>query len=810
MVMFVKILSRPRKNSPKGTFFIQLGEKKGEVAKYVLHGPELKDLLVVNALFAVECELLEENTYLIYRIVDFAFTASDSDLLEAADLLGVKISADTYWKCLNLLGVKTFAEAIEAVSVPNGHVLLESLVGADAAAEFISLAAAEEKLTPYAKTSTEQLVKLFESAGLADIVDRALLWRTVKALRFRAARHRMSVADLVKKWPWVLVQAWENRKAALEVANLLAEALGAAPEEVSKADAAARAIIYLYEEANKGHCFAWKNRVTTRMMAGGLDFNTVNKDVWDTLLSKKGIEQFGGVKLLKEHVTQVAVETGIHPRKDWTPPKKKEEIVPGVYLPKIFFAEIKSAQLLPERLYAGDTVPLDSSRLVDEARKYAAEEGKLLDPDQEGFIASVAENMVVVLEGEAGTGKTYALKVLIGALNRAVPGLVPAVIAPTALAAYRAAENTVSEDAAMTVHRYAWFYEEEADLAVSPAIDLKIASQLRMPGVVIVDECSMLGPVLLQKVLSATNNGTRFVFAGDPAQLPPVGPGGTYLALIRLAKSNILGMAHHELKTNYGVKSSEVTAAACAVRRGYPLPVSSAVKVIYVRDHFEAAKKCGEIAKSITGEKYDPNKLLILTPTRTKGKAGAEILNELLARDFTSGKHLAGPYYLGTPVIARRNDYVLKQGATPEHRWLNRHPARGDVYNGTRGVIENVIFDGRTEVFVSFRKGRKTVLEPYYLEELSYFLEPAYAVTVHKAQGARAENVILVLMTALAHRSLLYTALTRCGSDRGTVTIITTKDFADAPYAAQGWEDRVLEEEMEVSPKVLSAFYHLA
>lgn len=808
--MFVRILSRPRKNSSKGTFFIQLGEKKGEIAKYVLRDLGLKDLLVVNALFAVECELLEDNVYLIYRIADFALAASDSDLLEAADLLGVKISADNYWKCLSSLGAKTFSEALEIISAPNGYALLENLAGPDAAGEFLSLVAAGDKFTPYVKVSTEQLVDLLEKAGLENVVDRALLWRTVKALRFRAARNRMSVAGLVRKWPWILVQAWENKKAALEVANLLAEALDIAPEKISRADAAARGIIYLYEEANKGHCFAWKNKVTARMMASGLDFDTVKNEVWDILLSEKGVERYGGVKLLKDHVTQVALETGIYPKKGWVSPKDKEGVIPAVYLPKIFFGEVMSAQLLPEKLYEGEAVPLDAGRLTSEARKYAAEEGKLLDADQESFIASVAKNRIVVLEGEAGTGKTYALKVLIGALNRAVPGLVPAVIAPTALAAYRAAENTVSADAAMTVHRYAWFYEEDADLAVAPAVNFEIASRLRMPVVIIVDECSMLGPVLLQKIFSATENGTRFIFAGDPAQLPPVGPGGTYPGLIRLAKEGIPEMAHHELKTNYGVKSSGVTAAACAVRRGFPLPASPVINIVYVRDYFEAVKKCGEVAKSITGGKYDPDRLLILAPTRTKGKAGTDILNESLAKEFTGNeKHLAGPYYLGTPVIARKNDYAFKQGATPEHRWLNRHPLRGDVYNGTRGVIEKVIADGKTEVFVSFRKGRKAILEPYYLEELSYFLEPAYAVTVHKAQGARAENVVLVLMTALAHRSLLYTALTRCGSDNGTVTIITTKDFAKAPYAAHDWENKSLEE-AEVSPKALSVFYHLA
>lgn len=132
-----------------------------------------------------------------------------------------------------------------------------------------------------------------------------------------------------------------------------------------------------------------------------------------------------------------------------------------------------------------------------------------------------------------------------------------------------------------------------------------------------------------------------------------------------------------------------------------------------------------------------------------------------------------------------------------------------------RGVIEAVVEKEKTEVLVSFRKGKAAVVEPYYVEELSYFLEPAYATTVHKAQGGRAANVVFVFTTNLSNRSLLYTALTRCGSNEGTVTIITTEQFKEAPYTSPDWAKKVLEEEdagdeEDAVPCVLTALYHEA
>ena len=144
--------------------------------------------------------------------------------------------------------------------------------------------------------------------------------------------------------------------------------------------------------------------------------------------------------------------------------------------------------------------------------------GQKLNNCQMKLIQSVCENKITLLTGEAGTGKSLALKIL-GESYYRLTGVMPIIIAPTALAAYRAAENTSMGDTAKTIHRYASIFSDEADLIVDNP-DKSQNTLQDSPGLVIVDECSMMGPVMLRKLLSRITPDTRIVFAGDPNQLP--------------------------------------------------------------------------------------------------------------------------------------------------------------------------------------------------------------------------------------------------------------------------------------------------
>lgn len=172
---------------------------------------------------------------------------------------------------------------------------------------------------------------------------------------------------------------------------------------------------------------------------------------------------------------------------------------------------------------------------------------------------------------------------------------------------------------------------------------------------------------------------------------------------------------------------------------------------------------------------------MILAPYRSKGYH-TEAINKILARKYGGNTVITGTDFLiGDPVIAKRNDYVA--GGRPRPSSIRRlRTARDDVYNGMKGIIKDYDSFNKT-VCVEFYTGLKGE-RIYRVEELNYYLELAYAATVHKAQGGQASNIVLVLNTAMNNLNLIYTALTRC-KEGGQVHIVTKKEFLTAPYLRQ-------------------------
>ena len=100
----------------------------------------------------------------------------------------------------------------------------------------------------------------------------------------------------------------------------------------------------------------------------------------------------------------------------------------------------------------------------------------------------------------------------------------------------------------------------------------------------------------------------------------------------------------------------------------------------------------------------------------------------------------------GTPVLVQRNDYERR------------------LYNGDQGVVVRVDRgrdDGAPEPMVAFTRAGGFDLWP--ADDLPD-LAPAFAMTVHKAQGSEFDHVALVLPDddlPLLTRELVYTAVTR-------------------------------------------------
>jgi len=139
---------------------------------------------------------------------------------------------------------------------------------------------------------------------------------------------------------------------------------------------------------------------------------------------------------------------------------------------------------------------------------------------------------------------------------------------------------------------------------------------------------------------------------------------------------------------------------------------------------------------------FDPvNETQVLSPMH-KGTLGTENLNKEL-RDLLNpeGRVIKGDRFrVGDRVMQTRNNYDK------------------EVFNGDVGKI--VSYDSEWDEAVVDFDGRSV---QYHISEMDE-LTPAYAVTIHKAQGSEYRSVIIPLSTqhfVLLRRNLLYTALTR-------------------------------------------------
>jgi exodeoxyribonuclease V alpha subunit len=137
----------------------------------------------------------------------------------------------------------------------------------------------------------------------------------------------------------------------------------------------------------------------------------------------------------------------------------------------------------------------------------------------------------------------------------------------------------------------------------------------------------------------------------------------------------------------------------------------------------------------------------VLTPTH-RGPAGVANLNALLqaalnppAPDRAEQRFGATVFRLGDRVLQLRNNYDL------------------DVYNGDIGEV--VAIDPIDQLLtVRYDNERDVAYDFGLLDELTL----AYAISIHKAQGAEYACVVIPLLTqhyTLLQRNLLYTGVTR-------------------------------------------------
>ncbi len=461
-----------------------------------------------------------------------------------------------------------------------------------------------------------------------------------------------------------------------------------------------------------------------------------------------------------------------------------EEAVAGeqaCYLSDLQDAESYVAQRIAE-MAGRELLPPEGLEAL--LTRIETEQGITYAPQQREAVALAAARQVMLLTGGPGTGKTTSLRGVLALFDAL--GLETALAAPTGRAAKRLGELCGVE--AATIHR---LLETQFDPGTGRLVFAHNESDPLPVDAVIVDETSMVDIALMRALLSALRGDCRLVLVGDPDQLPSVGPGNLFSDLIRSGRVPMVRLTEIFRQA----ARSAIVMNAHGVNQGR-LPdlhnQSSDFFFLRRKDPVRAADTIVELISQRLPRNMGipPEQIQVLSPTR-KTVAGTAALNRAIQAALNPPAPGKGERRFGESVF-RAGDRVMQVRNNYDLMWRDRDSLTSGmgIFNGDIGQILAV--DNRNELITVDFEGRIVEYSPDMLGEL----EPAYAITVHKAQGSEYRAVILSVCKGspmLLTRGVLYTAITRAREllilvgDEEAVAQMTANNRQQRRYSGLRW-----------------------
>jgi exodeoxyribonuclease V alpha subunit len=458
-----------------------------------------------------------------------------------------------------------------------------------------------------------------------------------------------------------------------------------------------------------------------------------------------------------------------------------------LYLYRYFAAEQRVAADLAAR--AGQRLHPDPDQAA--SRLALLFPDRTTEPDLQKIAVALAQLAgLTILSGGPGTGKTWtAARILRLAAALARQPLNMALAAPTGKAAARLDESIRNSAAdiglvplatlpeAKTLHRLLGCRPDDDSFRHNSANPLDL-------DLLLVDEASMIDLILMDNLLAALPPSCRLILLGDHNQLASVEAGSLFGDLCRNAQSGFCKELAGQLE--------RLTGSAVPVVEPAPTLVSDAVVSLQKSYRFDDRSGIGHLAAAIRQGKttimdawQEPPwpDLVIHEPASARGenwlreqivsgygpllKAGTirEAFTALDRFRILCGVRRGSLGVAGMNALCR--DTLVREGLLEGHAG----PVRGTVVIITRNNYHLGLFNGdicihwpdgqgRLMAWFMGADNRLHALAPARLPAH----DPAWAITVHKAQGSEFDRILFVLPPAdsrVLSRELLYTAVTR-------------------------------------------------
>lgn len=395
--------------------------------------------------------------------------------------------------------------------------------------------------------------------------------------------------------------------------------------------------------------------------------------------------------------------------------------------------------------------------------KYRSISDSILTDEQMQTMKYVCENTVTVLQGFAGSGKSFSVLALMNMLRDNYKTAI--LVAPTGRAAKVLKKYTQHE--ASTIHR---------GLAFRPPNEWGYNEEQKLPyDIVILDETSMVDVYLFKHLLESIDfHRTKLLLIGDNAQIPSVSCGNL---LHDILNSEVIPTVWLTKVFRYGkgglstvatdIRESRLTfenkagVQVIGDDKGFSyIPVSPEKATDYIIKMYETLLSKGVSLKDI-----------LVVIAQNKGKYGTQTVNNQIQSAINPNaeeKIVFGDteYRIGDPIIQCVNDYesyIYQE----ESEWSDENTTL--IPNGDIGIITKVMYNGIVVDFDDYKI--------YIPKDKFVNIKLAYAISIHKSQGGQAKYVIVFAPNAhtfMLNSNLLYVAVTRAKEKCYLLSDLTT------------------------------------
>ena len=547
--------------------------------------------------------------------------------------------------------------------------------------------------------------------------------------------------ETIKQNPYTLTD--EVFGIGFKLADAIALKIGIPKDSPFRVDAALNFV--LKEAAGEGHCYLTPTLIVEALLGTVEAEQLVGYKLRGRREKKKeGIIAYSGVGVDEiKAANQRLIDSGKCVREG-----------AAVYSKELWLAECLVAERV-KALISRETRKIEA--LESAIQDIESRDGVEYAPEQKEAIIKALMQPLSIITGGPGTGKTTVINAICEIYNRLfhIKGHTIYLAAPTGRAAKRMSEATGHE--AMTIHRLLAYNPNNSN--EHGRFGYNIDNPLLGPGLIIIDEMSMTDVKLAEHLFAAVGTGAKdprkqhqVILVGDIDQLPSVGPGSVLRDLIASNK-----VPTTRLEFNYRqAGGSKIAEFAHRVCRGEMLPLPPQYdyttgnaarfgdfEFTWADNGDEAADTIKFLAESyVKANNLKPLEWQVLVPMR-RGSCGVKELNKALreiVNPSSPDAPILGDFRVGDKVMVIKNNYFL------------------EVFNGDIGIVTG-IEKGRLSVDFGDERG-----EIEFTFENLELLTPAYASTIHKAQGSEFKLVIMGLCSQhymMLQRNLLYTGMTR-------------------------------------------------